>query len=184
MKYYTIIAGVNGTGKSSLTGSFKARMSDLGFVIDVDKIAAVSRLSLVGAGRVAVKRISECLEKGISFTQETTLSGNKTVNTAKSARERGYKVRLCYVGLNSLDESLKRIRNRVEKGGHDIDSGTVGRRYANRFVMLKKLLPFCDDVELYDNENGFVLVAQYRNGELLTVGDYQPDWLVRLRDFL
>ena len=40
MKIYTIIAGVNGAGKSSLTGALKAERNDLGQIIDVDKITA------------------------------------------------------------------------------------------------------------------------------------------------
>lgn len=39
MQIYTIIGGVNGCGKSSLTGALKAERSDLGLIIDVDKAA-------------------------------------------------------------------------------------------------------------------------------------------------
>lgn len=38
MKIYTVIGGVNGTGKSSLTGVLKTQTTDLGIIIDVDKI--------------------------------------------------------------------------------------------------------------------------------------------------
>lgn len=41
MKIYTIIAGVNGVGKSSLTGVLVGETSDLGVIIDTDKITAV-----------------------------------------------------------------------------------------------------------------------------------------------
>ena len=40
MKIYTIIGGVNGVGKSSLSGVLTAENSDLGVVIDTDKINA------------------------------------------------------------------------------------------------------------------------------------------------
>jgi len=40
MKMYTIIGGVNGVGKSSFTGVLKERTTDLGVIIDVDKITA------------------------------------------------------------------------------------------------------------------------------------------------
>lgn len=76
MKTYTIIGGVNGTGKSSLTGVLKAETLDLGKIIDVDKLN-VKYGDVLAGGKAAVKLISECIEKGISFTQETTLSGHK-----------------------------------------------------------------------------------------------------------
>ena len=40
MKNYTIIGGVNGVGKSSFTGVMKERSTDLGVIVDVDKITA------------------------------------------------------------------------------------------------------------------------------------------------
>lgn len=40
MKKYTIIGGVNGVGKSSLTGVLHGIYSDLGIVVDADSITA------------------------------------------------------------------------------------------------------------------------------------------------
>ena len=49
---------------------------------------------------------------------------------------------------------------------------------------MTKVLPYCDEAEFYDNDNGFVLVAEYRNGELRTVGSLVPTWLKELRAYL
>lgn len=46
------------------------------------------------------------------------------------------------------------------------------------------MLPYCDEAEFYDNDNGFVLVAEYRNGELRTVGNIVPKWLGELQEYL
>ena len=119
MKLYTIIGGVNGSGKSSLTGALKAERSDLGIIIDVDKLNAQLG-SVIEGGKAAVKKIQDCIERGISFTQETTLSGVRTEHTIRKAKENGYQIRLYYVGLDTVEESLKRIENRVSKGGHTI----------------------------------------------------------------
>ena len=35
---------------------------------------------------------------------------------------------------------------------------------AGRFESLVRVLPYCDEVALFDNENGFVEVAEYTNG--------------------
>ena len=78
MKTYTIIGGVNGVGKSSFTGLLREQRSDLGTIIDVDRITAELGGNPLTGGRVAVQKIRQCLEAGISFTQETTLSGRKT----------------------------------------------------------------------------------------------------------
>lgn len=184
MKIYTIIGGVNGAGKSSLTGALKAERTDLGVIVDVDKMAVERKLGAVDAGKAAIKTIDDCLQRGVSFTQETTLSGVRTETTVRKAKDAGYYVRLYYVGLNTLDESLKRIENRVAKGGHNIAEDDVQRRFNGRFDALIRILPYCDEVILFDNENGFVEVAEYKNGELLFKGDHRPLWLKELRERL
>ena len=120
----------------------------------------------------------------VSFTQETTLSGYKTEATAKQVKELGYQVRMFYVGLDTLDESLLRIQNRVRRGGHDIPNDDVSRRFSARWESLAKVLPYCDEAEFYDNDNGFVKVAEYRNGEFRTVGKHTPNWIFELQDYL
>ena len=184
MKTYTIIGGVNGVGKSSFTGVLKERSTDLGLIVDVDKITAELGGNALAGGKAALRKISECIDKGISFTQETTLSGRKTEATAKQVKELGYHVRLFYIGLDTAEESLSRIANRVKRGGHDIPQDDVVRRFAGRWEAVAKVLPFCDEAEFYDNDNGFVLVAEYRNGELRTVGNRRPQWLMELLQYL
>lgn len=94
MKLYTIIGGVNGVGKSSLTGVLKSRMTDLGVIVDVDKLTVQMGGNALAGGKTAVRMIEDCIERGISFTQETTLSGHRTERTAQRVREAGYSVRL------------------------------------------------------------------------------------------
>lgn len=184
MKTYTIIGGVNGVGKSSFTGVLKERSTDLGMIVDVDKITAELGGNALAGGNAALRKISECIDKGISFTQETTLSGRKTEATAKQVKELGYHVRLFYIGLDTAEESLSRIANRVKRGGHDIPQDDVVRRFAGRWEAVSKVLPYCDEAEFYDNDNGFVLVAEYRNGEIRTVGSRHPLWLMELIQYL
>ena len=181
MKCYTVIGGVNGAGKSSFTGSLKAQSTELGTVIDVDKITAECSGNAVEGARRAIKKIDECLDNGYSFTQETTLSGNKTVLTCRAAKEKGYFIRLYYIGLDTADESIKRIKNRVEKGGHNIPTDTVMQRFASRFEMLKKVLPYCNEAFFFDNGNGFKQVAEYRNGELTVTDPAAPEWIKELK---
>lgn len=184
MKTYTIIGGVNGVGKSSFTGVLKERTMDLGTIIDVDKITAELGGNTLAGDKAALTKIRDCIARNVSFTQETTLSGYKTEATAKQVKELGYHVRMFYVGLDTLDESLLRIQNRVRRGGHDIPHDDVTHRFSSRWEALAKVLPYCDEAEFYDNDNGFVKVAEYRNGEFRTVGTRTPKWVLELSDHL
>ena len=184
MKTYTIIGGVNGVGKSSFTGVLKERSTDLGIIIDVDKVTAELGQGSLAGGKAALRKIDECIEKGVSFTQETTLAGRKTEATAKQVKELGYHVRLFYIGLDTAAESLNRIANRVRRGGHNIPENDVERRFVGRWEAVSKILPYCDEAEFYDNDNGFVKVAEYRNGELRGVGKLHPKWLMELQQYL
>ena len=184
MKTYTIIGGVNGVGKSSFTGLLKEQRSDLGIIIDVDRITAELGGNALAGGKAALKKIQDCIDKGISFTQETTLSGRKTEATARQVKDMGYCVRLFYIGLDSAEESLSRIENRVKRGGHNIPRDDVIRRFSGRWEAVAKVLPYCDEADFYDNDNGFVLVAEYRNGELRTIGTHRPAWLIELQEYL
>ena len=158
MKFYNIIAGTNGVGKSSFTGVIKLR-ENLGRIIDVE----------------------DAIKKGISFTQETTLSGRKTLSTVRAAKEQGFAIRLFYIGLDSPEECIKRIENRVSKGGHHIPTEDVLRRFAGRFNSLIEILPFCDEVLFFDNDNGFREIGEYKSDELLTKTDKIPQWYEELR---
>jgi len=148
MKKYTIIAGVDGVGKSSLFGILSREVKNLG------------------------------------RTFITTLSGHRILNTVKRAMEKGYYIRLYYVGLNTVEESLVRIENRVKKGGHNIPDADVKRRFNKRFEDLTTILQYCDEATFYDNENGFVAVAEYKNGEILQIGNLKPEWLNELLEYM
>ena len=184
MKTYTIVAGVNGCGKSSLTGVLRTEVHNLGKIIDVDKLSVACGGNAIEGGRQALAIIDECLEKGICFTQETTLSGKKTLNTIRRAMEKDYYIRLYYVGLDTVEESLLRIENRVKKGGHNIDTEAVVRRFDKRFADLLAVLPYCNEATFYDNDNGFVTVARYTNGELQPIGHRMPAWLQEMMEMM
>ena len=54
------------------------------------------------------------------------------------------------------------------------------RRFERRFDALVKILPYCDEVTFFDNDNGFVEVAEYKSDEIIFKGTYKPQWLTDL----
>lgn len=177
MKTYTIIGGVNGVGKSSLAGVIKTS-GNLGRIIDVDMLANIFGVDSLEAGRRAIAIINDCLKNGISFTQETTLSGYGTLDKVLRAKKAGYFIRIFYIGVDTVDECLNRIENRVAKGGHYISRDVVLRRFNNRFSSLLRVLPYCDEAVFFDNQNGFIKVAEYTKEEIYAAE--MPIWICEL----
>ena len=64
MKIYTLIGGVNGAGKSSLTGLLKAERTDLGIIVDPDRLTAEAGGDEYEGGKRAVERWNERLPRG------------------------------------------------------------------------------------------------------------------------
>jgi predicted ABC-type ATPase len=79
---------------------------------------------------------------------------------------------------------VTRIANRVKKGGHNIPTEKVISRFEKRFDVLKELIVYCDEVSFYDNENGFVKVAEIINGKFRYISTYHPDWIIELKSLI
>ena len=82
--------------------------------------------------------------------------------------------------LTQAEGFILGIENRVKRGGHNINSDTVANCFAKRFEDLLTILPYCNEATFYDNDNGFVTVAKYKNGEMQTIGQNSPKWLLEL----
>lgn len=177
MKQYILIAGVNGTGKSSFRGVLEGQGVNMGHIVDPDVIAKNNKFNEIAAGRQAVQEIDNCINNNESVTQETTLSGHRIKKTVIRAKSKGYNITMYYIGLNTKYESIYRIANRVRKGGHNISPDDVDRRFNKRFKDLNEIVPYCDKVVFYDNENGFVKVAEINNGKFEFTNGYRPDWI-------
>ena len=104
MKKYILIAGVNGAGKSTLYQTIDSLK--LMERVNTDEIVRSfgdwkSPSDVMKAGKIAVKKIQNYFERGISFNQETTLCGNSILKNIKKAKDLGYVVELHYVGVES-----------------------------------------------------------------------------------
>lgn len=176
----SIFAGVNGSGKSTLT----RLMADyVGVVIDPDFIARQACLNSLESGKEVIRRVNECIEEGISFSLETTLSGSLLFRQIKQAKEKGFYVRMFYVGVSDVKLNLDRIRIRVSQGGHDIPEEDVLRRYPRSISNLNKAIDVCDEVLIYDNTYDLELVKIVENGSETYVNKHiEIKWINPVRD--
>lgn len=122
--------------------------------------------SQLEAGKKAVNLIEGYFEKRVSFNQETTLTGQSALARLKRAHELGYEVRLHYVGVETPDVAIERVRHRAGLGGHFIKEKDVRRRFDSSLLNFAHCLDFCDEVRVYDNTEELTRIAVWKHGTL------------------
>ncbi len=169
-KKFTIFAGVNGAGKSTLYYTEANR--DLGIRLNSDEILHSLGLdwrdssAQMLAGKTLLKLQKECLANGVSFNQETTLSGKTIFNAIKKAKELGYLIHLRYIGVATPEIAKVRVEQRIARGGHGVSGGTIERRFKTSKENFLAVYPYCDSIIIYDNTDQMTCVASIRNGKI------------------
>lgn len=172
-KVYTLIAGVNGAGKSTFYNLGTILPQDQKR-INSDEILRENKGDWKNtrdqsiAMKEAVKRIRTYLQEGISFNQETTLTGSSIINNIKKAKNLGFTVKMYYVGLESADLAVKRVAHRVRAGGHGIEEKDIRKRYESTLQNLRTAIQLCDEVYVYDNTIYFRQAAIFKDGVRIT----------------
>lgn len=127
MKELIIIAGANGSGKTTFS---KQILVETGFeFLNADEIEKELGISKLQAGKEFFVRLEKFLSVGASFVLESTLSGKYLVKAIEKAIQQDYIVRIVYVFLESPNDCIHRIKLRVELGGHFVPDADVIRRY-------------------------------------------------------
>lgn len=179
----TFIAGANGSGKTTLT-RWNSEIFRQIPVLDPDAIAStlqatVSSLLPIAAARQVLKSAEEHLDRGESFAVETTLSGKNYLQMMLDARGRGFEVVLIYIGTETVEINLARIRNRVLAGGHDVPEPDVRRRYKRSLVNLPIAVRRANHTILFDNstEDGYRLIGIFGDSGTRWF-EAKPEWLI------
>ena len=122
-----IIAGPNGSGKTSVTGKIlEHQWIDGCIYINPDNIARddYGDWNSPDAVLKAVNRAAELREEGLlkkcGIIFETVLSAQDKIDYIIRAKQSGYFIRLFFVGTNHPSINAARIAQRVMEGGHDV----------------------------------------------------------------
>jgi predicted ABC-type ATPase len=154
-----VIAGPNGTGKTTFATQFLPKIADCRNFINADLIAkGLSPFNVdaaaMQAGRLFLENIREQVRRGEDFGFETTLSGIGYVKLFEELRQKGYALNLYYLWIPGLTLALKRIADRVRLGGHNVPAEVVQRRFAkglnNLFKIYMDLVDYC---AIFDNSS-------------------------------
>lgn len=152
-----ILAGPNGAGKTTFAREFLPNEAGCPTFINADLIAAglapfAPQTAAVQAGRVMLGELARHFAARQSFAFETTLSGRAYLRHIAEWRAAGYWVELIFLKLNTVEEAVARVAQRVKQGGHAIPEPVIRRRFtAGIENFTQHYAPAVDDWVLYDN---------------------------------
>ena len=129
-----IIAGPNGSGKTTFVRDFLPRFVQVKNFVNADMIAAglspfAPEAAALTAGRLVLAEIRRLADQHADFAFETTLSGRTYESLIRQFREQGYLIYLYFLWLPEMEMNLERIVKRVAQGGHNVPEDDVRRRY-------------------------------------------------------
>lgn len=162
-----IIAGPNGAGKTSFAKEYLSKDGLRFIFVNADEIArtlvlegGVQSRSDIRAGRLMLDRIDDLVMRGADLAIETTLATLTYARKIHAWREQGYNVTLMYLKLGSIEESLDRVRKRVEAGGHNIPSEIIARRFSKSADYFEKVYkPIVNHWYVWESHEGRFALA-------------------------
>ena len=154
----TVIAGVDGAGKSSIAGAnLRARGGDYFNPDEVTRELLKNDASMTldeantQAWRLGFDQLNRAIDNKDSYSFETTLGGESICSALHRAIDGGRQVSIFYCGLSSVELHIERVAARVAQGGHDIPEQKIRERWQNSIVNLIGLISSCYAVRVFDN---------------------------------
>ena len=184
-----IISGPNGAGKTTASYTVLPQILNCKEFVNADEIArGLSPFNPQGmaieAGKLMLKRIDELLQKEESFSIETTLSTRSYFKLVETAHQKGYNVTLLYFWLESPEQAIERVAERVSKGGHDIPKDVIIRRYwAGLNNLFDIYMPIVDSWILVNNsQTPRIIVALGGKNHITKIED--KDCFTKIKEYV
>jgi predicted ABC-type ATPase len=153
-----VVAGPNGSGKTSLTTKILQHQWMQGcHYINPDNIAQQSfgdwnsPSASLKAAEQAQREREQCLSERRSLAFETVLSAPDKVDFMQRAGKAGFFIRLFFVGTDSPSINASRVASRVMEGGHDVPIPKIISRYSKSIANCVAAITFVDRAYVYDN---------------------------------
>lgn len=152
-----VIAGCNGAGKTTFAKEFLPKEVKCLRFFNADEMArGLSPLKpaagAIKAGRLLLQEVRAAIRRKQTFALETTLSGKTYIHLFQQARDEGYEIELHYLWLSSPSQAIRRVQERVMKGGHGVPAADIRRRFKRSLQhLLDDYLPLADVWIVWDS---------------------------------
>ncbi|MFA6091646.1 MAG: zeta toxin family protein [Elusimicrobiota bacterium] len=172
-----VIAGPNGAGKTTFAREFLPHFVKCPEFLNADLIAGglspfSASAAAIEAGRIMLRRIDEMAENRHTFAFETTLSGRGYLSLFRRLQAKGYRIRLYYLWVPSVQLAIQRVRDRVRQGGHSVPETDIRRRFDRGLRNLfAEYMPLLNTWALLDNSERHPRMIAYAERNNIQVLD-------------
>lgn len=121
-----------------------------------------------------------CIAQRHTCTVETVMSHSSKVDFLREARASGFRTYLYFVATAAPEINESRVRNRVEKGGHDVPTAKIRARYYRSIELLPEAVSVSDRAFVFDNSGhqaDRLLVAEWDGSGFILRAEQIPHWL-------
>ena len=182
-----IIAGPNGSGKTSITQKFLHHEWAEGTTyINPDQIANDlfgdwnNSESVLKAATYCSDLREQCLKEKRSLVFETVFSAQDKIDFVIRAKQAGFFIRIFFISTSNPAINASRIAKRVMEGGHDVPITKIISRYNKSIQNCKTVASIIDRLYVYDNSIDDVDARPlFRLSEGVLAKQYTediPDW--------
>ncbi|MGL4573498.1 MAG: zeta toxin family protein [Burkholderiaceae bacterium] len=185
-----VVAGPNGSGKTSITESLLRHQWFEGCeYINPDLIARDefgdwnSPDAVLKAAKLADERREKCLADLRSLAFETVFSAPDKVDYLHRAKAAGFFIRMFFIGTSSPAINAARIAQRVLEGGHEVPISKIISRYSKSIINCAAVARDIDRLYVYDNSLDGTepqLVFRASEGQLAKKYIDCPDWATQI----
>lgn len=184
-----VIAGCNGSGKSTFAKSFLPNNIQS---FDFDKVELQyynqmqdSELRSLIAKNKAIKHfenaISTAIDTKSDFCYETNFDTHP-IDIPTQFKENGYEINIIFFCIGNQDIARHRIQVRTENNGHFVNNETINFKWKAGYKNINKYYMFFDKILIVDNSvNNIVYtnILQIVNNKVEMLSKYLPNYFQR-----
>lgn len=125
------------------------------------------------------------LKDNKSFCFETVMSHVSKLEDIIEANSLGYTTYLYFVCIDDPEVNISRVENRVQKGGHAVDSEIIKNRYIRTLNNLFPAIEISNKVYLFDNSGEkLTLIAEINDAKSLKLHINEEDFPNWFKEFV